>query len=178
VVAVLKAAFVQGRLDGDELDARVGQAISARTYAELAVLTADLPGGTAVFRSARTPAQVMKKAACWSGVLLILAPAWLGIAVLIPSMPVSLAIFLAVMAVMAALGVFGYGIVDAVEARRSGRRLPSQPGRGGQGIEGGRPGREGPDPGPPGARAEPPGAKVRARQWPVLRAACAAVSAS
>jgi len=190
VVAVLKAAFVQGRLDGDELDARVGQAISARTYAELAVLTADLPGGTAVFRSARTPAQVMKKAACWSGVLLILAPAWLGIAVLIPSMPVSLAIFLAVMAVMAALGVFGYGIVDAVEARRSGRRLPSQPGRGGQGIEGGqgikggqgieggRGGREGPDPGPPGARAEPPGAKVRARQWPVLRAACAAVSAS
>ena len=56
VVAALKAAFVQGRVDKDELDARVGQAISARTYAELAVLTADLPGGMAVFgRPARPP---------------------------------------------------------------------------------------------------------------------------
>ena len=184
VVAALKTAFVQGRLEKDELDARVGQAISARTYAELAVLTADLPGAMAVARPVRTPAQVMKKAACWSGVLIILAPAWIGIAFLIPAMPVSLAIFLAIVTVMATLGVFGYGIVDAVEARRLRRQLPSQPGRGGQGIKGGqgiegvRPGREGPDPGPPGARTEPPGAQVCARRRPVSRAACAAASAS
>ena len=43
VVDVLKAAFVQGRLTQDELDARVGQALAARTYANLAALTADLP---------------------------------------------------------------------------------------------------------------------------------------
>jgi hypothetical protein len=178
VVVALKAAFVQGRLEKDELDVRVGQAISARTYAELAALTADLPGGMAMARPARTPAQVVKKAACWSGVLLILAPAWIGIAVLIPFIPAFSAIFLAVMTVTAALGVFGYGIVDAVEARRSRGQLPSQPGRRGQGIEGGRPGREGPDPGPPGTRAEPPGAQVRARRWPVSRAACAAAPAS
>jgi hypothetical protein len=39
----LKVAFVQGRLDKDEFDARVGQALTARTYAELAAVTAGLP---------------------------------------------------------------------------------------------------------------------------------------
>jgi hypothetical protein len=43
VVDALKAAFVQGRLTQDELDDRAGQALAARTYADLAVLTADLP---------------------------------------------------------------------------------------------------------------------------------------
>ena len=43
VVDALKAAFVQDRLTRDELDARVGQALVARTYADLAALTADLP---------------------------------------------------------------------------------------------------------------------------------------
>jgi hypothetical protein len=47
VVGVLKAAFVQGRLTKDELDLRVGQALTSRTYAELAVLTADIPAGLA-----------------------------------------------------------------------------------------------------------------------------------
>jgi len=44
VIGVLKTAFVQGRLGKDELNARVGQALAARTYADLAALTADLPG--------------------------------------------------------------------------------------------------------------------------------------
>ena len=43
VIDVLKAAFVQGRLDQDELDLRAGQALAARTYADLAALTADIP---------------------------------------------------------------------------------------------------------------------------------------
>jgi hypothetical protein len=43
VTGVLKAAFVQGRLTQDELDTRVGQALAARTYADLTALTADLP---------------------------------------------------------------------------------------------------------------------------------------
>jgi len=43
VIGTLKAAFVQGRLTRDEFDLRVGQALTARTYAELAALTADLP---------------------------------------------------------------------------------------------------------------------------------------
>ena len=45
VVDLLKAAFVQGRLTQDELDGRIGQALAARTYADLAALTADLPAG-------------------------------------------------------------------------------------------------------------------------------------
>ena len=43
VIDLLKAAFVQGRLDRDEFDARVGQVLASRTYAELAAVTADLP---------------------------------------------------------------------------------------------------------------------------------------
>ena len=45
VVDVLKAAFVEGRLTQQECEQRAGQAFSARTYAELATLTADLPAG-------------------------------------------------------------------------------------------------------------------------------------
>ena len=45
VVGTLKAAFVQGRLDKDEFDLRVGQAFASRTYAELAAVTADIPAG-------------------------------------------------------------------------------------------------------------------------------------
>src|SRR3954451_12781968 len=43
VVGTLKTAFVQGMLDQAEFGLRVGQALAARTYADLAVLTADLP---------------------------------------------------------------------------------------------------------------------------------------
>jgi Domain of unknown function (DUF1707) len=45
VIGTLKAAFVQGRLTKDELDLRIGQTLAARTYAELARLTADVPAG-------------------------------------------------------------------------------------------------------------------------------------
>jgi len=40
---VLRGAYVEGRLTQDELDGRLGQAYAARTYADLAALTADLP---------------------------------------------------------------------------------------------------------------------------------------
>ena len=43
VIEALKDAFVQDRLDKDEFDARVGQVLASRTYAELAAVTADLP---------------------------------------------------------------------------------------------------------------------------------------
>jgi hypothetical protein len=53
VVGALQAAFVQGRLTADELDERVGQALAARTYAQLTALTTDLPADPA---PARPPA--------------------------------------------------------------------------------------------------------------------------
>lgn len=45
VLDVLKAAFVQGRLDKDEFDLRVSKVLASQTYADLAVLTADIPAG-------------------------------------------------------------------------------------------------------------------------------------
>jgi hypothetical protein len=47
-VDVLKAGFAEGRLTKDEHDDRVSQAYAARTYADLAMVTADLPGGQMV----------------------------------------------------------------------------------------------------------------------------------
>jgi len=66
VVSVLKAAFVEGRLTEDELDARVGQVYASRTYAELAevtaAVTADIPAelAGAGARSARDPWRATK----------------------------------------------------------------------------------------------------------------------
>src|SRR5262245_2221691 len=48
VIDTLKAAFVQERLVKDEFDERVGRALAARTHAELAALTADIPAGLPV----------------------------------------------------------------------------------------------------------------------------------
>lgn len=50
VIGVLKAAFVQGMLAKDEFDLRVAQTLASRTYAELAILTTDLPAGLAAAR--------------------------------------------------------------------------------------------------------------------------------
>jgi hypothetical protein len=53
VIETLKAAFVQGMLDKDEFDLRVGQTFASRTYAQLAAVTADIPAG---LTPARPPA--------------------------------------------------------------------------------------------------------------------------
>jgi len=62
VIEVLKAAFVQGRLTKDEFDARVGQALASRTYADLTALTggipAGIPAGPAVAQTPPGPARV------------------------------------------------------------------------------------------------------------------------
>ncbi len=61
VIGALKAAFVQGRLDKDEFDARVGQAFASRTYADLAVVTADLPAGATAAQQPRKPGRAQAK---------------------------------------------------------------------------------------------------------------------
>jgi hypothetical protein len=55
VVDTLKDAFVQGRLTKDEFDSRVAHALAARTYADLATLSADLPAVPPVARPPRKP---------------------------------------------------------------------------------------------------------------------------
>ena len=61
-VEALKDAFAQGRLTGDELDSRTGQAFASRTYAELAALTADLPADPAAAPPPRQPARAHNRA--------------------------------------------------------------------------------------------------------------------
>jgi Domain of unknown function (DUF1707)/Domain of unknown function (DUF4190) len=46
IIGVLREAFAEGRLTAEEHVARVGQAYVARTYAELAAVSADLPSGS------------------------------------------------------------------------------------------------------------------------------------
>ena len=87
VIEVLKAAFVQGRLDRDEFGLRVGRALASRTYADLATLTADLPGRPARAQPpepARKPASKRKQAAA---ALSLATPAILGVLAVLPAKP-------------------------------------------------------------------------------------------
>jgi hypothetical protein len=80
-IDAIKAAFVLGRLTKDELGMRAGQALAARTYADLAVSTADIPVrliGTRpppkpFLAHARKP--VNKKVVAWSACAIIVTPA-------------------------------------------------------------------------------------------------------
>jgi hypothetical protein len=70
-ISALKAAFVHGRLAKDEFDARVGQALAARTHAELAAITADIPADAPVgaadvlaTRGPNPPALSVKSGVC------------------------------------------------------------------------------------------------------------------
>ncbi len=75
VIETLKTAFVHGRLTKDELDTRAGQALSARTHADLAALTADIsasppaapPAGPGPGRAAadRWPGRPPGRALAW-----------------------------------------------------------------------------------------------------------------
>jgi len=79
-VEVLKAAFVQGRLTKDELDARLGQAFASRTYSELAAVTADIPVGLVGAQLLRAPARAQARAtnnAVKAAICLIVAAAML-----------------------------------------------------------------------------------------------------
>jgi hypothetical protein len=87
VIDLLKAAFVQERLTQDEFGTRVGQALTSRTYAELAVVTAGLPAdliGTLPLREQTRPrGRVSMNAAVTGGAGMVvvanvgLALAWL-----------------------------------------------------------------------------------------------------
>ncbi len=135
VVAALEAAFVQGRLDKEELDARVGQAFASRTYAELAALTADLPAVPAVPAGPAPgpagpvlavppgqPARTLARAGRRAAFCLLLTVALVEGAALTQSFGL---LFLAAIALQATWGFLGYGVVDALEERRALRRLPS-----------------------------------------------------
>jgi hypothetical protein len=62
-IDVLKAAFVQGRLDRDEFDLRVGRALASRTYADLAALTVGIPARLARARPLESARESVSKKA-------------------------------------------------------------------------------------------------------------------
>ncbi len=173
VVATLKAAFVQGRLDKDELDARIGQALASRTYAELAALTSDIPAGTADVAAAGPatgpyPGRTLARGAKRGAIFLLLTVALFEGAMLLQAGGL---LFAAVFTLVAASGFFGYGLADAWHEQRELRRRASagQRGQGGQGddyghrgLEDGRP--RGISQGRPDMRDDWNGAELRARR--------------
>jgi hypothetical protein len=79
-VDVLKTAFVHGTLTRDELTLQTGRALTARTYAELAAITAGLTPGAAR-PVTQTPSRrvrkrrVSRKIVAWSACAVVLPPA-------------------------------------------------------------------------------------------------------
>jgi hypothetical protein len=145
-IEVLKDAFAQGRLDKDELEARVGHAFASRTYAQLAAVTADIPAAPAVAdpvavapvatEQTSTPARTLARAALRAALCVLVAAALVGIAFLTQNL---ISLFFAVCAVPAAAiavsGFLGYGIIDAWHERGSRAQLRSGPGEPGGGLK-------------------------------------------
>ena len=135
VIDVLKAAFVQGRLTKDDFDARVGQALASRTYADLAAVTADIPAGVAGGQPPRTSAHgrtrkpINKvKAIAWGAcVICVLAVAGVAAAVLISS---PYLLLLSGLAFIGASAVVWGAMVEAWVQNRSHGRLTQGPGPG------------------------------------------------
>ena len=60
VIDTLKAAYVYGLVTKDEFDSRVSQTFASRTYAELALATADIPAGLAAAHLPLGPARARR----------------------------------------------------------------------------------------------------------------------
>jgi hypothetical protein len=89
VIDRIKAAYVYGLVTKDELDARVGLTLLSRTYAELAVVTADLParpGGLAAQRPARTRDLVPASANITPGDRVVVGTATLAVLALVAAL--------------------------------------------------------------------------------------------
>ncbi len=193
VIGTLKDAFVQGRLTRDELDTRAGLALAARTCADLAALTADIPAAD-IPAADIPPADIppapaaagppcppaparrrpLAKAAAGSGACLIIAAAAMRAHRLPRSRgpPHSLS----------GLGLpsccswsfsppssrrsasWAYGVAASWELRRSRRQLPPGPGPGGHDLDGERRGGTGQDPDLPPSAPTRPDADLRVHQ--------------
>ena len=183
VIEALKDAFADGRLAKDELDARAGRALGARTCAELATLTDDIPPAPAASGPTRPPVPARRRppvparrrplarAAAWSGGCLALAAAAAWASLILDPGPsgtdrpwAGLILLLAQYALIAAVWTLWAGVTTSVQQRRSGRQLPPGPGPGGHALGGGRRGGTGRGSVPPGPRADQTYADLRAHR--------------
>jgi DUF1707 SHOCT-like domain len=115
VIGTLQAAFARGVLTQDEFGARAARTSGSRTYAELAMLTADIP--------ARRPANI--ETALWGvGVFAALPPAMFVLAYLVDNekmAAIAVLLFLAdfVLAVVAGAVALGTAIDTHLKNRCS-----------------------------------------------------------
>jgi hypothetical protein len=130
VIGLLKDAFVQDRLTKDEFDARVGQAFAARTDADLAALSADLPAAPARVKPPWRPenTSVKNSARVIAATTVLTAGAWVG-ALLTGSGNQVVGALAATLAFiwLGLVCLFGSVLLDARRQRRSGRPLPGTP---------------------------------------------------
>jgi uncharacterized protein DUF1707 len=187
-IDTLKTAFVHGQLTKDELDARAGQALAARTYVDLAALTADIPPRPPAAGPARPSAPArprprprtrpLARAAARSGACLLIAAAatWAWILLVsadghyrgIPGANPSyeawapLALILATAALCTAIGILVSAVATSLEQRRSRRQRPPRPG--GHAMKAERYGGTGHGPVPPGPRTDQAQADLRAHK--------------
>ena len=87
VIDTVKVAFARGQLTAGELDARVGQALTARTYAELTAITVSIPTGSDLARPPK-PARaqlrrprnrLVNRGVCVIAATTLAAGLWVGI---------------------------------------------------------------------------------------------------
>ncbi len=147
VIEALKTAFVDGRLTKTELAGRTGRALTARTYADLAAVTADIPAESSVAEPApaesaaavpglgRAPvppvSRPVAKAAVISGMCLAIAAAAIEVGAHIdPNVPgpnphhawVAACFSLALVAVIMAAFTVSLGAAVAIQQRVEQRR--------------------------------------------------------
>ena len=135
VIDVLKAAFVQGRLEKDEFEARIGQALASRTCAELAAITTDLPGGRPVAQrskavGAQDPKPVLRPGPVIMAASALYAGLW-ALAIFFPNDPLdgAVAYALAMLTLFIVAGMIGFGIAKLAlwHQERSRGNLPRRP---------------------------------------------------
>lgn len=171
-IELLKTAFAEDRLTREELNTRVGQALSSRTYADLAAVTADIPAGQMVGQPSREPVRTQDRSPMNNP-----AKAAISVAVAV-AVPTILSLVIGPGAFMMfapfyfmALLVAGAQILFTRHEKRSRGQLPPRPG--GQAPEGQRPGQVGQDPDPPGTRPDHTRADLRTfRSRPVRSHSC------
>jgi len=160
-VELLKTAFVEDRLTKEELDARVGQALASRTYADLAAITADIPDGLPA-RPPGEPARVRDRPPMSQARKVALC---IAIAIAVPvvlAVPTGgLAVAICIPFYFMALLVAAAQMLSTRYEKRSRGQLPPRPGQGGQVGEGPLPGKAGDDPALPGTRPDPTRADLR-----------------
>ena len=140
VIGTLKAAFVQGMLDKDEFDLRVGQTLASRTCGELAALTADLPSGLVTVprpdkaARARTHPPMSKVVA--GAVLIIPAPAMVVATLCAPSGALAKVAGLVLLVSLMAWFVAAAQIIASSHDNRSRRQLPPRRAQRERAVEG------------------------------------------